>query len=244
MKNTIIIVVLVAVLAVGVSAVFTVDRAEYVYLTQFGRPVRTFDGERDAGLHFKLPWPIQSVQRLDHRLQTFDLPATELPTRDVEGKTVDKMLTIVGFVCWRIADQDAVDQFVRTVGGVEQAREILGPQIRSRLGAEVGNMQLDELISVAPPQVVEERMNRLQKNLTGVSADGTLLVDGLKSHARRAYGIDIVDIRLRRFNYPQEVHGAIYARIKSERDKKVADLTSKGMQLAAQITSDADRKAA
>ena len=51
--------------------VFTVDRTEYVYLTQFGRHLETFDGGKDeqAGLHFKWPWPIQSVQRLDRRLQ-------------------------------------------------------------------------------------------------------------------------------------------------------------------------------
>src|SRR5206468_5494836 len=67
--------------------------------------------------------------------------------------------------------------------------------------------------------------------------------DGLKSLARKAYGIDIVDIRLRRFNYPQQVHDAIYARIQSERNKKVADLTSEGQFHADRIRSDADRQA-
>jgi modulator of FtsH protease HflC len=55
------------------SALFTVDRAEYVYLTQFGRHVATYDGRTDAGLHLKWPWPIQSVVRYDNRLQFFDL---------------------------------------------------------------------------------------------------------------------------------------------------------------------------
>ena len=66
------------------QCIFTVDRAEFVYLTQFGRHLETFDGadSAQAGLHFKLPWPIQSVLRLDRRIQFFDLPSVELLTRD------------------------------------------------------------------------------------------------------------------------------------------------------------------
>ena len=52
-------------LSIAGSACFSVDRAEFVYVTQFGKPVGSYDGARDAGLHFKLPWPVQSVQRLD-----------------------------------------------------------------------------------------------------------------------------------------------------------------------------------
>src|ERR1700722_8928004 len=88
------------VLVVLYSSVFTVDASEYAYLTQFGRRVEVFDGGNDdeAGLHFKWPWPIQSVQRLDRRLQTFDLPAAELLTRDPGGNTIDKTPTIQALV--------------------------------------------------------------------------------------------------------------------------------------------------
>src|SRR5688572_1281332 len=99
----------------GVAAVvawlslFTVDRSEFVYVTQFGRHVATYDGadEQQAGLHLKWPWPIQSVQRLDRRLQYFDLPGAELLTRDAKGNTIDKTLTLDAYVCWRIADASA-----------------------------------------------------------------------------------------------------------------------------------------
>jgi membrane protease subunit HflC len=237
---------LVLVLACAASAVYTVDRSEFVYVTQFGKRVQVHDGNTDAGLHFKLPWPVQSVQRLDHRLQFFDLPATELPTRDAEGKAVDKMLTIVAYVCWQIPDGEGVDRFIRTVGTPERAREILGQRVRSRLGAEVGTMHLDELVSIAPADVVEERMDRLRKRLLetggpheGGSADGK----SLKELARSAYGIDLVDIRLRRYNYPVQVHESIYARIRSERNKKVADFRSDGETKAAMIESTAKREA-
>src|SRR5215831_20563357 len=120
MKKYLLLVVVLALVAwLARTSLFTVDRTEFVYLTQFGRPVATFDGARaeEAGLHFKLPSPIQSVQRLDRRLQFFDLPGAELLTHDPRGKTIDKTLTIVAYVCWRIAGEgDGVDRFVRRVG--------------------------------------------------------------------------------------------------------------------------------
>src|SRR5437868_1426290 len=157
-------VILIVIVAANTSF-FTVDRMEFVYVTQFGRHVHTYDGATDAGLHGKLPWPIQSVQRLDHRLQVFDLAGAELLTHDPKGMTIDKTLTISAYVCWRIADADGVDRFIRTVGTADRAETILGQQISSRLGAEVGNMQLDDLISIAPSKEVEQRMDKLNHRL-------------------------------------------------------------------------------
>src|SRR5438270_10155727 len=98
LRKLILFLLLAAVLAavVGGLSVFTVDRTEFVYLTQFGRHVRTYDGARDdeAGLHFRLPWPIESVQRIDRRLQYFDLPGAELLTRDPKKNTIDKTLNM------------------------------------------------------------------------------------------------------------------------------------------------------
>src|SRR5439155_13773366 len=128
---------------------FTVDRAEFAYVTQCGRHVQTYDGATDGGLHGKFPWLIQSVQRIDHRLQVFDLAGAELLTHDPKGMTIDKTLTISAYVCWRIPDKDGVDRFIRTVGTPDRAEVILGQQISSRLGAEIGTMQLDDLISIA-----------------------------------------------------------------------------------------------
>src|SRR5438132_6061989 len=156
-------------LSIAGSACFSVDRAEFVYVTQFGKPVETIDGARDAGLHFKLPWPVQSVQRIDRRLQMFDLPGAELPTFDPQGQTIDKMLTVDGYVCWQIADKDGVDLFIRTVGTPERAKAILGPRIGGRVGAVISRMPLEELIHVVTPNEpgVEARMQRVQEALLG-----------------------------------------------------------------------------
>src|SRR5258708_1508744 len=68
----------------------TGDRAEYAYVTRFGRATATLDGakEDEAGLHLKWPWPIESVQRFDQRLQYFDLPGAELMTLDAKANTI------------------------------------------------------------------------------------------------------------------------------------------------------------
>src|SRR5438067_650830 len=120
----------------GLSSVYTVDRTEFVYLTHLGQHVATLDGEVDGGLHFKWPWPIQSVQSLDRRLQYFDLPETEVLTfgtqKDAPGagqgqkNVIDRQITVVPYVCWRIADSDGVDYFIRRVGNPDRAQEILG----------------------------------------------------------------------------------------------------------------------
>lgn len=226
------------------SALFTVDRAEFVYLTQFGRHVATYDGRTEAGLHVKWPWPIQSVIRLDNRLQFFDLREVELLTHDLRGKTIDKTLMISAYVCWRIAGKegsfDGVDQFVRAVSTADRARTILEQRVLSRLGAEIGKVSLDDLISTAPGAKIEERLEQIRERLLG-SADST--EENLRRLAREEYGIELVDIRLRRFNHPPTVRSDIYARITSERARKVQEYTSEGDKLAADIESEARLKA-
>jgi membrane protease subunit HflC len=196
------------------------------------------DGASDGGLHIKLPWPVQAVQRLDSRLQFFDLPETELLTHDASGQTIDKTLTVVAYVCWRIADKESVDWFIRRVGQPERAKTILGERIRSQLGAAIGRLKMDDLFSTDPGKVEHNLESLRQRLLHGTPPDP----DSLQRRAREDYGIDIVDIRLRRTNHPEAVRQAIFARIRSEREKKVAEYRSEGDKLAADITSAAERK--
>jgi membrane protease subunit HflC len=235
MRIAIGVVIAVLMLVLVRMCVFTVDRAEFVYRTQFGRHVATYDGAGpDAGLHFQWPWPIESVQRVDRRLQHFDLPGAELMTQDPKRKTIDKTLTIDAYVCWRIPDADHVDQFIRKVGTPEGAQAILGRQLNSELGAAVGKLQLDDLISVDADKNdvdgwvskrVDEKREALRQKLL------------LEMNNGSEYGIEIVDIRLRRLNHPPAVRDAIFERIRSEREKLVADYQSQGEREAADISS-------
>jgi membrane protease subunit HflC len=233
---------LIVVLAVAVwllrTALFTVDRTEFVYLTEFGRPVATFDGASadDAGLHYKLPWPIQSVQRLDRRLQYFDLPGAELLTHDPQAQTPDKTLTVDAYVCWRIAGKEGVERFIRAVGTPQQARTLLSSRISGELGAAIAQMQLEDLISTEPGKVDQKRTELHKRLLRG----GTTTTSEQRSLSE--YGIELVDVRLRRSNHPAAVREAIFDRIKSERNKKVAQYQSDGAKQAADIQSAAERK--
>jgi modulator of FtsH protease HflC len=224
------------------SVPYAVDQAEFAYVTQFGRHVATRDGSTDAGLHFKWPWPVQSVQRIDRRLQLFDLQAAELPTFDPQGQTIDKMLTVDGYVAWQLADEQGVDQFIRTVGTADRAREILGPRIAGRVGAMISQMRLDDLIHVGPAEgrqaALDARVRLMEKKLLDPGGP-----DDLRKQVRDEYGIVLVDVRLRRLNYPDSVRQAIFDRIRSERKRKAADYESDGEKRAREIRSAAERDA-
>jgi membrane protease subunit HflC len=224
-------------LLAALSAFYTVDRTEFVYVTQFGRRVAVHDGAdpNGAGLHVKWPWPVEAVQRLDRRLQCFDLPGAELLTRDPRGNTIDKTLTIDAYVCWRIPDTQGADQFVRSVGTPERAQQVLGQRIASELGSAVAEMELSDLISTDPDKVDRERERLRQRLLTRGSPS-------LVEAARGDYGVEVVDVRLRRSNHPAAVRDAIFERIRSERSKKVADYQSEGERLAADIRSASERE--
>lgn len=217
------------------GSLYAVDAAEYVYVTQFGAHVRTHDGGNpdEAGLHVKLPWPIQSVQRLDRRLQAFDLPGAELLTRDPQGNMIDKTLTIDAYVCWRIDGSAGADRFVRTVGSIDGAQRLLGQRITSELGAAIAEMELEDLVSTQPGRVDEQR-ERLRKRLLEEGSPS------LKQMALDEYGVEVVDVRLRRANHPAGVREAIFDRIRSERGKKATEYTSEGERLASNIRSAAE----
>src|SRR5262245_34097338 len=168
----------------GRTAVYSVDYAEYAYVTRFGEPVATIDGATDAGLHLKAPWPVDTVLRIDRRLQAFDLPAVESLTRDPTNKTVDKTLAVDAFVTWRIPDAAAADRFVRTVGTPDQARRVLAPRISGRLAAVISNRSLDDLIAVADEAGIDARTEKLRRQLLG--EDGS--AEALREKVRSEYG--------------------------------------------------------
>ena len=239
MRRLLFILLLVFLIVFARWSLYTVDAGEFVYVTLLGKHVATWDGSKDAeaGLHFGWPWPIQAAQRLDRRVQLFDLPTTELLTHDPDGKTIDKTLSVEAYVLWRIPDPAAADQFLRRMGTAERARAILGPRINSQLGAAIGQMRMDDLVSVDPGDQagrtrVDETLSKLHERL----------LTGLKQQVREEYGIDLVDIRLRRISHPSAVRESIFARIKSERGKKAAEYRSEGDRLASNIASAADAK--
>lgn len=226
-------------LALARWSIFTVDASEFVYVTVLGRHTATFDGSipAEAGLHAGWPWPVQSAQRLDRRVQIFDLPTTEFLTHDPKKGTIDKTLSVDAYVLWQIADAAAVDRFIRRLASTERAREILASRIRSQLGATIGRMRMEDLISTEPGKEpgttrVDDTISQLQQGL----------VKAMRDQVREEYGIDLLDIRLRRLSHPSEVRASIFERIRSERRSKVVEYQAEGDLLARNIESKADEE--
>jgi membrane protease subunit HflC len=256
----ILVLILVLALALLRSSIYFVDQAEYVYVTQFGKPVATFDGNSDAGLKFKLPWPIQSLTRLDHRLQAFDVPTQEflIRDRDETGNEKPLPLTFDLFICWRIgsldgkADNDAVDRFIRSFGSLDRAQQYLRTQVVSRLKIELGDALLTDLLNVDASKLkLNALMERVRKGphphpLSPPGGEGRVRgSDGQQSLDALAdsVGIALVDVRLRRFNHPLQVRDEIFAKIREERRREAETYRNQGLERAAQIRAEGDIEA-
>jgi membrane protease subunit HflC len=205
------------ILALGVAIVLArsvviVDQAEAVYVTEFGRSVRLID---QPGLHWK--WPYQSRRGFDKRLQLDAPPPREMLTRD------KKNLEVAWYVSWRIAD---VEQFLRAVRTLPDASARLEDMAASVLAAELGGHELAGLVKVDGSSALDAMM-----------ADVTARIS---DQAAREYGLKVVDVRLRRLNYPEEVRTAVFEQIRSERRKVAAKTRAEGESQARTIRSAAD----
>jgi membrane protease subunit HflC len=250
MRKFLVTLLLVTILLLASSTMLFVDQTECVYVTQFGAHVATYDGGNDAGLHFKAPWPIQSARRFDRRLQVFDVPTQELLIRDkADQASGDKPLplTFDVYVCWRLADPDGsndpLDQFVRSFGTLERAQDFLRSQVISRLKVELSDTYLSQLVNVDSTQL---RLDEVLKNLrarpylrgTGAAEQPQSLVD-----RARQVGIDVVDVRLRRFNHPVAVRDEIFAKIREDRKREANNYRLQGEEQAASIRAEGEVEA-
>lgn len=232
---------IVAAIVLARFAFYTVDASEYAYVTVLGEHVATYDGNdgaNGAGLHFGWPWPIEQVQRLDRRLQQFDLPPKDELTHDAQGNKIDKVLSIEGYVCWKISDVKGVDRFVKRIGAVSRAREILEPVIISRLGAAISERSMDDLVNTVTldPATGRTKVDDTLEKLNSV------LIIALRQHLNDEYGIDLVDIRLRRFSHPSSVRDSIFQRIRAERSRAAAKYEEDGNLQANLIKTKADQE--
>jgi membrane protease subunit HflC len=194
-------------------AVVIVDQAEAVYVTEFGRPVRLLD---EPGLHWK--WPYQSRRGFDKRLQLDAPPPREMLTRD------KKNLEVAWYVSWRIAD---VDRFLKAVRTLPDASARLEDMAASVLAAELGGQDLAELVKVGDTPALGQSLDAATARIS--------------AQAEAEYGVQVVDVRLRRLNYPEEVRSAVFEQIRSERRRVAARTRAEGESEARTIRSAAER---
>ncbi|MDA7424451.1 protease modulator HflC [Thalassococcus lentus] len=200
-------------IVVLLSSVFVVDEREKALVLQFGQIKAV---KEDPGLAFKIPF-IQEVVRYDDRILSLDTQTIEVTPSD------DRRLVVDAFARYRIADVVQFRQAVG-VGGIRAAEDrlssVLNAQIREVLGAD---------------QVTSD---------TILSEDRRELMTRIRDQARtsaRGLGLDVVDVRLKQTNLPEQNLNATFERMRAERAREAADEIARGNEAAQRVRALADR---
>ena len=217
MKNFIIAIIsLLFILAV--SSVFVIYEGQRGIVFQFSKIKR--DSATDEmmvyapGLHFKIPF-IETVRKLDARIQTLDEPADRFVTSEKKDLMVDS------FVKWRIVDFSTY--YLRTSGSVDNARALLKQKVNNGLRTEFGNRTIKEIVS-------GDRSAIMTKALESAAS------------SREDLGIEVVDVRIKAINLPTEISNSIYERMRAERTAVAKEHRSQGQEQAEIIRATIDAK--
>jgi membrane protease subunit HflC len=237
---------LVTVVAAAVAifgCAYTVDQTEQVVITQFGRPVgapiNAVDGESGAGLHFKLPF-VQTANRFEKRILEWDGLPREMTTRD-------KLYVIVDtFARWRIADplkyfeslrdersalsrlDDIIDSETRNVVARNDLIELVRSKKDRQPERDAALAESGGTVGVLPPirfgrESLEDQIFAAAEQKVGI------------------WGIELLDVRVKRINYKPGVIEKIYDRMRSERMQIAERFRSEGAGEAAKIEGRKDR---
>jgi membrane protease subunit HflC len=169
---------------------------------------------RDPGLNMKLPFFLQDVRYFDKRVLDFDVPAEEVLGAD------QKRLVVDSFIRYRIVDPL---RFMQSVNNEVGARARLGNVMSSSLRQVFGNVTMSTILSNDRADIMRQIRERVASE-TG------------------PFGIEILDVRLRRVDLPEENSQAIYARMQSERERVARETRARGAELGQRIRSRADRE--
>lgn len=211
-KTFIALALVVVTLGVAKSSLYIVDQTERAVLLKFGEIVNS---DVKPGLHFKMPL-VNTVSIFDGRIQTLDARPQDYLTLEKKRLIVDSYLK------WRIAD---VQTYYRaTSGDALRAADLLSTRVDTGLRNQFGQRTLNEAVSGER----EELMLVLREELSAIT--------------EKEWGIEVVDVRVKRIELPAEVSQSVYERMRSEREREARELRSKGKELAESIRADADRQ--
>ena len=212
-KGILALLVVVGVIWVLLQSVFIVDEREKALVLQFGQIKAV---KEEPGLAFKVPL-IQEVVKYDDRILSLDTPVTEVTPSD------DRRLVVDAFARYRISDVVQLRQAVG-VGGLRAAEDrlsgILNPVIREVLGSD-----------------------GVTSN-TILSADRSSLMNRITTRARaqaKPLGLEVVDVRLKQTNLPEQNLEATFSRMRAEREREAADEIARGEEAAQRVRAQADR---
>lgn len=218
------------------TSLYTLNETEQVIITQFGEPVG--DAVTQAGLHFKLPWPIHEVHRFDKRWLPWDGDANQIPTKD------KKFIWVDTYARWRIEDPL---QFFVSVTNERQAQSRIDDIIDGQTRNAVASFDLIEIVRATDREfaVTEVLVGMLEQEAPTQIESGrdeiTRRILASSSAAVRTLGIELVDVQFKRINYTEEVRESVYQRMISERKRIAERSRSEGLGRSAEIRGQKDR---
>ena len=217
MKNFII-AIIAALFVLVVSSVFVVFEGQRGIVFQFSKIKRDAEsGDMkvyEPGLQFKIPF-IESVKKLDARIQTLD----EAPDRFVTSEKKDLMVD--SFVKWRIVDFSTY--YLRTSGSIENARALLKQKVNNGLRTEFGTRTIKEIVSGDRDSIMAKALESAESS-------------------REDLGIEVIDVRIKAINLPTEVSNSIYDRMRAERTAVAKEHRSQGQEQSEIIRATIDAK--
>lgn len=193
-------------------SLFVVDQRQNAIVFQLGEVVSI---KTEPGLYFKIPL-MQNVRYFDSRILTLD---TAEPERFITAEK--KNVLVDSFVKWRIVD---VKQYYGSVGGDEtRANTRLMQTVNSSMREEFGKRTIHEVVSGERDQIMEVLR-------TKADADA------------RKIGVEVLDVRLKRVDFPTEISGSVYSRMDAERKRVANELRASGAAESEKIKADADKQ--
>lgn len=209
------IVAAVIVLALMFGSVFTVTQGRQAMLLRLGELVKGADGQPEMlqpGLHFKLPL-IETVLPFDTRIQTLDIAKSRIVTSQKKDVNVDY------YVKWRIDD---LGRYYKSTSGLSSnAAQLLVQQVNSSLRAEFGNRTIPEVVSDDRSQIMQSLRQAANKSAAPL-------------------GIEVIDVRIKTIDLPDEVSVAVFNRMRAERERVASEHRAEGKSAAAAIRAKAD----
>ncbi len=203
----------VAAALLGASSVYTVDEMHKALVLRFGEVA---DVKEDPGLAFKIPF-IDTVVQYDDRILSLDTQPLEVTPLD------DRRLVVDAFARYRIVD---VVKFRRAVatGGIDAAETRLTRIINAALREVLGGVDSGQILS-------SERVALMNKIRDAAIAESQNL------------GVEVIDVRIKRVDLPQQNLAATFARMQAEREREAADQRARGKEAAQKVRAQADRTA-
>lgn len=197
------------------SSTFKVNEYEQVILLQFGEPIKVVNGysTQEPGLYLKTPF-VQNVESFEKRILDYDAPPEEMILGD------QKRLVVDSFIRYRITDPLL---FFQTVGSETIARNRLGAILNAATRQVLGTVELITVLSGERGQLmvyILDQVNRQSKD----------------------FGVDVIDVRIRRADLPDENSQAVYRRMQTEREREAKEYRAQGDEASQRIRSRADKE--